>query len=141
MKGRSIHFKSFAFVTMLALILTSVRAAADTHVVQFGGTFGFAYSPKEFSAKVGDTVLWSGDFSAHPLSSASIPKGAQSWHNVTGALFSYTIKVAGTYHYQCDVHFGMGMVGSFEATPISVDNYGMRQDRSVPSDLNNRALQ
>ncbi len=104
------------------LFLAAGSCWAVTHVVQFGGSFGFAYSPTNFSAVVGDTVHWEGDFSVHPLSSTTIPATAQSWHNGSGTSFSYAIKVTGTYHYQCDVHAGIGMVGSFEVTSSGVNS-------------------
>jgi plastocyanin len=103
------------------ILLQAVQSGwATTHVVQFGGNLGFVYSPSDFAAKVGDTVKWTGDFSVHPLSSTTIPANAPSWHQATGTTFSYVVLVPGTYHYQCDVHFSIGMVGTFEATSSSV---------------------
>jgi plastocyanin len=93
---------------------------ATTHVVTFGGNVGFVYSPSAFSAAVGDTVKWEGDFSMHPLSSTTIPSAAQSWHNGSGTTFTYLIKVPGTYHYQCDVHVSIGMTGSFQVASSAV---------------------
>ncbi len=71
---------------------------------------------KFFSANVGDTISWRGDFSAHPLSATLVPAGAMAFSNFTGSQFDYVIKVPGTYRYQCNVHFSIGMVGSFTAT-------------------------
>ena len=105
----------FSFVGLFVGVLLTAGFAV-THVVQFGGSLGFAYSPKSLSAKVGDTVEWEGSFSTHPLSSTTIPTQAASWHNASGATFMYIIKVPGTYNYQCDVHFSLGMVGTFTAT-------------------------
>ncbi|HUI93470.1 MAG TPA: plastocyanin/azurin family copper-binding protein [Chitinivibrionales bacterium] len=106
------------------LILAAGTGWAAIQVVQFGGNLGFVYSPSNFTATVGDTVQWIGDFSVHPLSSTTIPTGAQSWHNGGGTSFQYVIKVAGTYHYQCDVHFSIGMTGSFTANGSGVKNLG-----------------
>jgi plastocyanin len=88
---------------------------ATNHVIKFGGTLGFAYSPSELNIVVGDTVTWEGSFSAHPLSSTSVPEGAAAFHNATGDKFSYAVMVPGTYDYQCDIHFSLGMIGSFTA--------------------------
>jgi plastocyanin len=110
----------FAGVVLVSLLLAGDNTWATTHIVQFGGSFGFTYSPSSFSAKVGDTVTWQGDFTMHPLSSTTIPATAQSWHNGSGSSFSYRIAVAGTYNYHCDVHFSLGMVGSFTASPSAV---------------------
>jgi plastocyanin len=107
-------------IAIAAICLTAQGLFATTHVVQFGGTLGLAYSPTSFSASVGDTVKWEGDFSVHPLSSTTIPATAQAWHSGSGANFVYVIKVAGSYHYQCDIHVGLGMTGSFTATESSV---------------------
>jgi plastocyanin len=106
-----------------ALFLGGATAAhATTHVIQFGGELGFVYSPSTLNVSVGDTVQWQGDFSMHPLSSTSVPNGAASFHNTAGSSFSYHVTVAGTYHYQCDIHFSIGMVGSFTAIVTGVEN-------------------
>jgi plastocyanin len=117
---RSFSKSCSMFMATLCLAVQSLWAT--THVVQFGGSVGFAYSPSSFSAKVGDTVKWEGAFSAHPLSSTSVPATAQTWSVSTGSSFVYVIKVAGTYNYQCDLHFAGGMIGSFTATGSAVRN-------------------
>jgi plastocyanin len=106
--------------TVYSLLLFAKADWATTHIVQFGGNAGLTYSPNTFSAAVGDTVKWEGDFSIHPLSSTTIPSGAQSWHNATGTTFAYVIAVPGAYHYQCDVHAGLGMTGSFQVSNTAV---------------------
>jgi plastocyanin len=103
-----------------ALLLFAKVDWATTHVVAFGGNAGFAYSPNSFTAVVGDTVKWEGDFSMHPLSSTTIPSGAQSWHNATGTAFTYVVAVPGTYNYKCDVHVGLGMTGSFQVANVAI---------------------
>jgi plastocyanin len=107
-------------VLLLSLMSAAVSVAA-THVVAFGGTHGLAYSPNNFNCSVGDIVQWEGSFSTHPLSSTTIPNGAASWHNASGSVFTYEVKVAGTYNYKCDVHSGSGMVGQFTAVATEVD--------------------
>jgi plastocyanin len=94
--------------------------SAVLHTVQFGGNLGLTFSPKSFSATVGDTVEWDGDFGPHVLSSTTIPAGAASWHNATGTTFRYVITVAGSYNYQCDIHVSLGMIGSFTASGSAV---------------------
>jgi plastocyanin len=111
--------------TGVSLLLLSLMSAAvsmaATHVVTFGGSVGFKYSPSNFNCSVGDTVKWEGSFSTHPLSSTTIPTGAASWHNASGSVFTYAVKVAGTYNYKCDVHSGSGMVGQFTAVATEVE--------------------
>lgn len=125
MKQHATLIRTCAAVLVMILLPMAKSGWAVTHVVQFGGSLGFVYSPSDFSAVVGDTVEWEGDFSMHPLSSTTIPAGAQSWNNTSGTTFLYVIKVSGTYHYQCDIHYSIGMIGSFEAT-----GSGVREGRS-----------
>jgi plastocyanin len=105
----------FPIVGLFVGILLTAGFAV-THIVQFGGSFGFAYSPNSLSVKVGDTIKWEGSFTTHPLSSTTIPSQAASWQNASGTTFIYVVKAPGTYNYQCDVHFSSGMTGSFTAT-------------------------
>lgn len=104
---------------LVSLLLVAIRAGATTHVVQFGGALGESYSPSSLSVTVGDTITWEGDFSAHPLSSVTVPNGAATFHNASGTVFSYVVTVAGSYDYQCDFHASLGMTGSFTATVAS----------------------
>jgi plastocyanin len=120
MKQRVVNIRVLAGFLVIVLFLTVKTDWATTHVVQFGGNFGLAYSPNSFSAKVGDTVKWEGDFVLHPLSSTTIPATAPSWHMGSGTSFTYVITVPGTYSYQCDVHVSFGMTGSFTASESSV---------------------
>jgi len=110
-----IKIKKMALSVGFFLLLPTASQAV-THTIQFGGSLGMVYSPSTFTAKVGDTVKWTGSFTLHPLSSTTVPTGASSWHNAAGTTFEYVIKVAGQYNYQCDTHVSLGMVGSFSAT-------------------------
>jgi plastocyanin len=107
-------------IQALLIFIAVTSSWATIHVVQFGGSAGFEYSPKTFTASVGDTVQWNGSFSFHPISSTSVPTNAQTWHTATGTTFIYVIQVAGSYSYQCDLHVGLGMIGSFEVTGSGV---------------------
>ncbi len=99
----------------LATILSTSTLMATTHLIQFGGAFGFNYSPISLSVSVGDTLRWQGDFETHPLRSTTIPAGAQSWTNSIGTAFFYVVQIPGSYLYQCEVH-APEMSGSFTAT-------------------------
>jgi plastocyanin len=112
---------SWMAALVVALIATGSTIHATTRVIQFGGSFGFTYSPNSLNVLVGDTVKWEGDFNMHPLSSTSVPAGAPSFHNGSGSAFAYPVKIAGTYHYQCDNHFSFGMIGSFVAATTGVE--------------------
>jgi plastocyanin len=120
MKQHIANTRILAGFLAIVLFMAVKSDWATTHVVQFGGNLGFTYSPNSFSAKVGDTVKWEGDFSMHPLSSTTIPANAASWHMGSGTSFTYAIIVAGNYSYHCDIHAGLGMTGSFTASESSV---------------------
>jgi plastocyanin len=121
MKNRfALNMVKSSLLALMAVFCAAQSPQATTHIVQFGGALGFAYSPSSFSATVGDTVKWEGDFASHPLSSTSIPVTAQTWHNGSGSSFIYVIEVAGTYNYQCDFHASIGMAGSFTVTQSGI---------------------
>jgi plastocyanin len=112
--------------SIIIFIITLTTLHATTHFVQFGGSFGLAYSPNSLNVSVGDTIVWQGDFSMHPLSSVSIPTSASVFHQGSGSEFSYIVRTAGIYNYQCDFHFGSGMTGSFNASIAT----GIRNNRT-----------
>lgn len=134
MKNNEVKRLRMSSVAIMALLICffAQKNFAATHVIMFGGGLGLVYSPNSLNASVGDTIKWEGDFSVHPLSSTTIPTGAASWHNTTGTTFTYVITREGTYHYQCDVHFSMGMVGTITvvATSINGDRAFQRQKSS-----------
>jgi plastocyanin len=116
-------FRRAALIELIVLFLVAATTVhATTHVITFGGSVGFNYSPKSLNVTVGDIIEWKGDFNMHPLSSMSVPVGAQSFHNGSGTSFSYTVTIAGTYNYRCDAHFSSGMTGSFVANTTGVKN-------------------
>ena len=112
------HLQTMTAV-FLVIVVAVFSAQAATHTITFGGQLGFNYSPKQLDLAVGDTVVWSGSFTTHPLSSVTIPQGAASFHVASGTTFSYPVLIAGTYDYKCDVHTGMN--GSVTATVTDVE--------------------
>jgi plastocyanin len=107
------------------------ESPAVTRVVQFGGSFGLAYSPNHLTCSVGDTIRWEGTFSMHPMSSTSVPAGAATWHVTSGSVYSYPVTEAGTYQYKCDLHSGSGMIGQFTADAATGVNG--RSDTGFPA--------
>jgi plastocyanin len=105
-------------IVTVSLLLIAGNSWAKTIIVSFGGSVGFAYSPKTFSASVGDTVMWQGSFVQHPLSSTTIPAGSATWHAASGSSYSIVVSQSGEYNYICDLH--SGMVGSFTALSAGV---------------------
>jgi plastocyanin len=111
--------KLFSLVLLCALMAAGSTCFAATHEIQFGGNLGFTYSPSQLTVQVGDTIFWRGDFTQHPLSSVSVPSGAQAFSQVTGSEFAYVVAVAGDYVYHCNFHFGAGMQGQIMASGTS----------------------
>ena len=82
----------------------------------------FDFSPKTFTANVGDTIHFVWVAGNHTTTSTSVPSGALAWDKPmdnTHTSFLYPIKAAGNYSYQCSFHFFMGMVGSFTVSSVS----------------------
>lgn len=69
-----------------------------------------AYSPNVVLANVGDTIIWGGDFSFHPLESTTVPSGANTFNVTSGTSFIYVLSVAGDYNFHCSVHLFTGQV-------------------------------
>ena len=134
--------KKCTIVWVIMFFAVVGTAHATTHIIQFGGSFGLTYSPNFLSISVGDTVEWEGDFITDPLSSTSVPAGAQKFYQGTGNGFTYGVTVAGSYQYQCDAHSSTGMIGSFTASSATgVENgegsfrpgaFSMRQNYPNP---------
>lgn len=111
------------YYSLICILFVSTIASATTHTIRFGGGFGSVYEPKKLNVAVGDTIIWRGDFLMHPLSSTSVPSGAESFHHSDGigiTAFKYVVEVAGDYAYKCDVHGSSGMTGTFTATQAAV---------------------
>ncbi len=69
-------------------------------IITFGGTAGFTYTPVSTTAKVGQPIIWRGDFATHPLESTN-----GLWTKVqSGTEFTHTFTTAGTYTYFCQAH-------------------------------------
>lgn len=126
MKINYVNNRFLLFIGVMAWqLLPVVKLWSTTHVILFGGGVGLNYSPNSLAVATGDTISWQGNFSLHPLVSTSFPIGAASWSASSGTVFNYPVLIAGSYDYQCDVHFGSGMTGSFTATgppPIGTPN-------------------
>lgn len=101
---------------LITLAFGAATVKATTHIVNFGGSLGDSYEPESFKVSVGDTILWQGPFSKHPMTLMKAPKGAAGFSNInSGTSYRYVVTVPGSYEYQCDKHVDMGMTGSFTA--------------------------
>lgn len=113
----TIAYREITSIILFIIFASAVTTThSATHIVQFGGSFGLTYSPNSLNVSVGDTMVWQGDFSMHPLSSVSIPTGSSVFHQGSGSVFSYIVRTTGMYNYQCDFHSSAGMTGSFNAS-------------------------
>ncbi|MEP7234986.1 MAG: choice-of-anchor D domain-containing protein, partial [Ignavibacteriota bacterium] len=113
--------KSFLFIVVLLLVAISfvpTLTYATTYTITFSGS---SFSPNTLSVNTGDTIVWSGTFSAHVIESTSLPSGASHIgpSSTSATTFVYIVSVAGTYNYQCNYHYMMGMTGSFTAAASS----------------------
>ena len=76
-----------------------------------------SFSPSSLTIASGTTVTWTWNCNpcnAHNVHSTSGPASFNSGNTtaVNGTTFSFTFTTAGSYTYQCDVHFASGMTGT-----------------------------
>lgn len=119
---KSVYRGTVTFVFLLIYASASLHAdEAESHIIEFDD---FTYNPSQLEVAVGDTVVWQGNFTAHPLQSSTIPDGADPWGPVSsGTEYSYVVEVEGTYNYHCTLHGSThNMTGSFSATVTSIED-------------------
>jgi len=101
----------------MLLLLVVLNASAKRIQVN---VLNVSFSPKTFTAQIGDTINFVWVAGTHTTTSTSVPAGALAWNmpsDNTHRSFLYPLKVAGNYAYRCNFHFMMGMVGSFIVLP------------------------
>lgn len=113
--------KIYKLIAFFSFALFAVNANAVTINVAVGGTTN-VFSPNNFTANIGDVVLWTWMGGTHNVTSASVPGGAATFASSTQTTgtFSYTITTAGSYGYSCTIHAGMGMVGGFTVSNVGI---------------------
>ena len=86
------------------------------HVISASGS-SYSFSPNSITdIKIGDTMKFVWLSGNHTTTSTSVPTGASTWNNPLNSgstSFIYIITKSGTYNYQCNFHYAMGMTGSF----------------------------
>ena len=116
--------KIYTLIYASALVLLTISANATTHHVNVGqvngGTTGaLAFNPNNFTASVGDTVVWVWFNGFHSVDNLIIPGGAATFSSPNlssaGQTFTYPITTAGSYTYQCGIHT-TSMTGAFSVT-------------------------
>jgi len=117
-KTKTIMKKILLLAVAFAICSASAASAAQIRVrVQ-----NFVFQPATINAHVGDTIIWRFVNGMHTTTSTSVPVGAQTWNaaiDATHTQFRYRVRVAGTYQYQCNFHFGQGMVGTIVVSAAS----------------------
>src|SRR5689334_2620351 len=89
-----------AIILLLSIIfLNTLTGKATVHKVHVAD---FHFTPGQFDAVVGDTVLWIEDNGTHTTTgtAVNIPAGADTWDapiDASHQSFQYVIKVAGSY--------------------------------------------
>ncbi len=74
------------------------------------------YTPNCVHIKVGQSVTWNSDFTAHPLGAFGGTSPSPITTTSSGTTVSFTFATAGTYGFQCQVHPSI-MQGAIEVTP------------------------
>ena len=97
------RYKLGATSAIAAAALLAVPAYAADTVNPFGGTLGNDYGLKTIRAVPGDSVTFSGDFSAHPLKSA---RSDYTYEKAGGGegVFTQPYTKPGIYRYYCSIH-------------------------------------
>ena len=95
-----------------AICCIAASSFATTHTITASGT---SFTPSSgVTVNLGDTVKWVLAGGSHTSTSTSVPSGAATWdHTLSSTPFIYVPTVVGTYAYQCNFHFSMGMTGTF----------------------------
>ncbi len=126
-------------VTALILILAFVSASIETRAITINiNVDNNFFDPSFVTANVGDVIKWNHVDGTHTTTSDTVPAGADTWDapiTDNSTTFSYTITVAGHYHYFCTIH-GQSMSGVIEAsdpTGIPALNPGFESTISVSS--------
>lgn len=118
--GKNVMKLAKAFLFSAFFLSISVGLSfGTTHTITFAGA---SFTPNTMNVSTGDTIVWSGAWAFHAIQSTTIPSGANAWGPTDGntTSLSYVVSVAGTYNYQCNIHYLMGMTGSFTATAPAV---------------------
>ena len=97
-------------IAALSVLLVSLNATAEEHVVTAGAT---NFNPLHLFVQPGDTVKWV-NMTIHDTQSMDdlIPEGAEAWKSNIGQSYQVTLDKEGVYIYKCNPHYPNGMVGA-----------------------------
>lgn len=113
-------FRYFTLTCVLAYLSISLPAQTSHNVTVLGSSF----SPSNLTITAGDEVVWTNTSGSHNVDGliSKFPSNPVSFGNEvgTGWTYKFTFNTAGTYDYQCDIHFAMGMTGKITVNPKTV---------------------
>lgn len=129
--------KYLAASASLLLALASSASWAAPHTVTVGAGGTLAFSPPTLNIAAGDTVTFTSDGTGfHNVASdagavttfrcANGCDGAGGDGNPSGSAWSATVTfpTPGTIGYHCEVHAGLGMVGTINVTvPVDLQSF------------------
>src|SRR5262245_30679282 len=107
----SICYRALLPLTALIFFGFAHRSAHADAIVSF--SLG-AYSPNEVTIAAGESVIWNGTFSSHPLQEVtgetSDTPASGGFEHSSGLSFSQIFNTPGTYYYRCTNHgiFSLG---------------------------------
>lgn len=107
MNKKTIAIKTVAILSSFALLVPFVPANAVIYYVSAGDSY---FSPQTITVPVGSTVTWTNSGNMpHTVTSDTglFNSGSLS----PGSTYSVSFGVAGTYHYYCSFHGGVGGSG------------------------------
>jgi plastocyanin len=110
-------FKLISLLFLLACVKYPYANTIDIHAADF------SFTPDTVNATVGDTIKWVWVNGTHSTTSTSVPPGTSAWSSpldVSNTSFIYVLTVPGTYNFQCNFHFTIGMTGVILANPIGI---------------------
>ena len=113
--------KNFNFIIFISLfsIISCTKDKAEQiiptttfHEIQ---ALSGQFSPDSLTINIGDTVRWTNTSGFHNVNATTVdfPNNPDNFGNSIAAswTFNHIFTISGTYEYQCDAHYSMGMTG------------------------------
>ena len=112
------HCNFIIFISLLSIISCTKDKAEQIiptttfHEVE---ALSSTFNPDTLNINVGDTVRWTNSSGFHNVNATTVtfPSNPESFGNALTSswVFDHVFTTSGTYDYQCDAHFSMGMTG------------------------------
>jgi plastocyanin len=117
--------KLYSLLFIIAFSFISINLNAVTINVSVGPSGTNTFSPNNFTAVVGDDIVFTLASGVHNVTTAGgvLPAGAATISSGTmstpGQTYTYNVTVAGNYGFMCTIH-GSSMVGGFVASATGI---------------------